>query len=116
MPTIEMVSVAGYLGTMRSEELRALYVGRIVVTPDMFSLGRAGWRAFTSVDPNDVTSFLAAGTSALPFLDGALGRLLEELPSARNGLARSERQLLQGIDEEGWRPGSAAPKTYREYT
>ena len=32
---------------------------------------------------------------ALPFLSAALGRFLEELPGARDGLSRTERQLLQ---------------------
>jgi hypothetical protein len=93
-----MVSVAGYLGSLPSVEIPALHAKRIGVTPRMFSLARAGWRAFTSFDPNDVASFLATDTSALPFLEGAFWRLLEELPSACNGLARSERQLLEGID------------------
>ena len=33
----------------------------------------------------------------LPFLAAALRRLLEELPGARDGLARTERQLLAAI-------------------
>jgi hypothetical protein len=40
---------------------------------------------------------LASDTSRLPFLAGALRRFVEELPWTRDGLARSERQLLQGI-------------------
>jgi hypothetical protein len=44
---------------------------------------------------------LAADTAPLPFLAGALRRLLEEFPSTRNGLARSEEQALKAVAELG---------------
>jgi hypothetical protein len=36
-------------------------------------------------------------SSALPFLAGALARHLEQFPSTRNGLSRSEQQALEAI-------------------
>lgn len=96
-PALEIVSVAGYLGALPFESFPALYDGRSPVTSDMLSLGRAAWIAFTSSDPYDIVDLIATDTDALPFLSAALARLLEELPSTRDGLARSERQLLQGI-------------------
>ncbi len=38
--------------------------------------------------------------SALPFLDGALLRLLEQYPSTHNGLSRSEQCVLRGVEAE----------------
>jgi len=96
-PAIEIVSLAGYLGTLPVARFPALYEERGTVTPDMLALGQAAWRAFTSPDPSDIMVFLEMATDALPFLDGALWRHLEELPSTRNGLSRAEQQLLEAI-------------------
>jgi hypothetical protein len=43
----------------------------------------------------DVQALLARDTGALPFLEGALRRHLQQFPSVENGLARTERQILQ---------------------
>jgi hypothetical protein len=98
-PPIEHVSVAGYLGNLPAERYPALYDERKDVTPEMLKLGQAAWRAFTSSDPTDMVALLEGGTAALPFLDGAMWRALEELPSTRNGLSRAEHQLLEALEE-----------------
>lgn len=95
--TLEIVSVAGYLGTLPANAFAALYERRLPVTHEILLLGESAWRAFTSSNPHAVVTLRATDTSSLPFLGAALERLLEELPSIRDGLARSERQLLQGI-------------------
>jgi hypothetical protein len=69
------------------------------VTPLHLQLARAVWRAFTGSDPVAVEKILITDTSAPPFLAGALRRLLEEFPSTRNGLARSEEQALRAASE-----------------
>lgn len=97
LPPIEHVSVAGYLGNLPAERYPALYDERKHVTPEMLRLGQAAWRAFTSPDPNDIVALLEAGTAELQFLEGALSRALEELPSTRNGLSRAEQQLLEAL-------------------
>src|SRR5687768_8317191 len=94
---IEDVSFAGYLGNLPPERFPALYEERRLVTPEMLSLGQAAWRAFTSPDPSDIVACIDAGTEPLEFLEGAMWRLLEELPSSRNGLSRAEQQLLDGL-------------------
>ena len=71
---------------------------RTPVTNEHVRAARAGWDAFRGTDP---TRARAHGRDAGP--DGsrswrpALRRLLEELPGARDGLARTERQLLAAI-------------------
>lgn len=97
LPPIEHVSFAGYLGSLPVERFPALYAERSPVTPEMLSLGQAAWRAFTAPDPTEIVELLAAGTADLQFLEGALFRCLEELPSKRNGLSRAEQQLLEGL-------------------
>ncbi len=71
-----------------------LYEGRVAVAGAARQLGRDAWRAFTSADPTDLERLLDADTADLPFLEAALLRHLEEFPSTRDGLSRTERQLL----------------------
>jgi hypothetical protein len=49
--------------------------------------------------PTDVERLLDSGTAASPFLEAALLRYLEEFPSVRGGLSRTERQLLAAVEQ-----------------
>jgi len=55
------------------------------------------WAAFTSPDPLRLEEAWLAGTPGLPDVAPALGRLLEEHPATTDGLARSERQILEAL-------------------
>src|SRR5215472_8872566 len=84
-----------YLGPMTAPELAALWPARRTVSDVQYGLAEAAWRAFRSPDPTAIESLLARDTTALPFLAGALRRHLEQFPAVENGLARTERQILQ---------------------
>jgi hypothetical protein len=86
------------LGELRADRLAPLLDTRLEVTPSQLQLARVAWRAFTGPDPVSIEMLLAADTVPLPFLAGALRRLLEEFPSTRNGLARSEKQALKASE------------------
>jgi hypothetical protein len=94
---LELVSLAGYLGSLPPDKFHDLYAQRQPVNVAMLSLGQRAWRAVTSSDPRDVARILEGDTSPLPFLEGALKRFLEDLPWSSDGLSRAERQLLEGI-------------------
>ncbi len=98
---LEIVSVAGYLGNLSPEKFPELYAKRKPVSVAMLSLGQKAWRAITSSEPDNVEALLETDTSTLPFLADALERFLEELPWTSDGLARSERQLMEGISNGG---------------
>jgi hypothetical protein len=83
------------LGELRAEQLAPLLNTRRVVTLLQLQLARTAWQAFTGSDPVAIEKCLRADTTPLPFLAGALQRLLEEFPSTRNGLGRSEEQALR---------------------
>lgn len=81
-----------------AEELRALGRDASEVTAEERSLAASAWVAFTAEDPRAMEP-LAAGTPALPAVGQALRRLLEELPWTGSGLGRTERQLLEALDD-----------------
>jgi hypothetical protein len=99
----EYPGVPGFrgLGELRAEQLAPLLDTRRDVTPPQFQLAQAAWQAFTGSDPVFIENILITDTPPLPFLAGALQRLLEEFPSTRNGLARSEEQALRAAAELG---------------
>lgn len=92
------------LGELDPDELETLWPLRRPLTPELPALGSLGWTAVTAPDPAEIEAFLGRDTSALPFLAEALRRLLEELPDAQNGLARSERHLLELLADGPRRP------------
>ncbi len=95
----EFPGVQGFagLGQLSPDQLASLLGTRQRFTMRQTELGRAAWRAFTSSDPTALERLRARDTSALPFLHGALTRLLEEYPSVGSGLGRTERQIIDGL-------------------
>ncbi|MDJ0867320.1 MAG: DUF1835 domain-containing protein [Myxococcota bacterium] len=85
------------LGQLEPGHFPALAETRAPVGPAQLTLGRAAWEAFTGDDARRVEALLARDTAALPFLGPALRRWLEQLPSVRSGLGRTERVLLQAL-------------------
>jgi hypothetical protein len=93
-PRVTMISTDRYLGPLPPAELAALFPTRTAVSDDQLKLARAAWGAFRSSDPSDLEAVLALDTGSLPFLATALRRHLEEFPSLREGLSRTERDIL----------------------
>ena len=85
------------LGELDAHQLASLLGTRQRVTQRQLALGRRAWRAFTGADPRAIERVLAEDTTSLPFLAPALRRFLEEYPSTRDGLARTDRQVLELI-------------------
>jgi hypothetical protein len=87
------------LGQLSGEQMSSLFPQRQRVTATQLDLARTAWDAVRSSDPTAVERVLAGDTHDLPFLHGALTRYLEEFPSRREGLSRTERQTLEVIGE-----------------
>jgi hypothetical protein len=94
-PPITLVCPDRYLGPLTAEALAALFPVRQPVGPAQFQLARTAWAAFRSDDPTAIQRVLDTDTTPLPFLAGALRRHLEEFPSTREGLSRTERDILE---------------------
>jgi hypothetical protein len=88
------------LGELNTIELASLFPRRQPITSAQIELGAALWRAFGDEDPRHLSHLVMNGdTTALPFAAGALRRQLEDFPSASDGLARTERQILTAVRE-----------------
>jgi hypothetical protein len=88
-----------YLGMLMPDEFPPLFDARQPINADQIDLGTRAWTAFTATDPMGLLPLAAGEHPALPYLAGAIRRQLEEFPSTANGLARSERQILQVLSE-----------------
>jgi hypothetical protein len=94
------------LGQLSPAELAGLMPSRRGVSPEQIEAGARVWRAFTAPDPRALSSLARAQMPALPFMPGALVRLLEELPWTTDGLSRIERGVLAQV--------GAGPRSTRE--
>ncbi len=87
-----------YLAERPGSELLALFERRAQVTDDQLMQAREAWTAFTSPDPRGLGRQIRRADSPLRHLAAALLRHLEEFPWTRDGLARSERQILRAVE------------------
>jgi DNA-binding transcriptional MerR regulator len=101
---LELIQADEDLGPLPPDELEALWPSRRAVTQGMRALARAAWDAFCAPEPAGLAELLGRDAAALPHLGSALRRLLEELPDARTGLTRTERQLLEPLQDGPKRP------------
>jgi hypothetical protein len=86
-----------YLGMLSVDRIRGLHARRTPLTREQVRVAVDAWKAFTAPKAEAITEFLTGDSTPLPFLAPALRRLLEEYPSTRTGLSRSEQQALEAI-------------------
>jgi hypothetical protein len=85
------------LGQLNADQLASLLGTRQHVSLKQIELARSAWRAFRSDSPIPLLRFVERDTSALPFLNAALQRFLEEYPDIESGLPRTERTILEAL-------------------
>jgi len=101
---LSIICTDNYLGRLSPDELLGLFKYEEPVTEKHLSLASRSWEAFRSPSPKSLSDLLESDTSALPFLKGAITRLLEEYPSTFNGLSRTAQQALSIIGNGEKRP------------
>ena len=104
------------LGELTPDELASLLDTRQRISEAQYALAERAWLAFRADDPRQIETLIGGDTSALPFLAAALRRHLEELPSTRDGLSRSERRLLQLAQSAPLDLHAAFPRMHDEET
>ena len=80
-------------GQLKPEQLAELWPRRTPLSRDAIDESITAWIAVTSADPRALP-FLVKRVKAMPFLGGAIERLLEEYPDPTSGMSRTERQVL----------------------
>lgn len=86
-----------YLGMLSPNEMKELLNYEEPVTKKHLLLSSKAWSAFRENSPELWIQLLNEDISALPFLKGAVIRMLEEYPSCYNGLSRTGQQALKII-------------------
>jgi hypothetical protein len=106
-----LVCGTAYIGMLKPEEFGPRFDARQPIGEPQIEMGAAAWEAYCSGDPTRLLPYAAVDDAQgsaldrahqwrlLPYLGPAMRRLLEEFPAASNGLARSERQILEVLSE-----------------
>ena len=87
------------LGELNVAELESLWPQRRAVVDDDTAGAQLAWEAVRRADPRGVAQVFRDPPVGRPYLGAALGRLLEEFPDVDDGLSRTERQLLELLDD-----------------
>ena len=101
---LSIICVDQYLGMLSPEEMVELFKYEEPINDEHLELSSKAWSAFRSSNPEKWFELLSADTTALPFLEGAIIRQLEEYPSCKNGLSRTENQALKIISKGETKP------------
>ena len=102
---LSIICTDQYLGRLSPEEMKSLVKYEKPITEAHLELSNKAWSAFRSSSPEKWSDMLDADTSVLPFLEGAILRLLEEYPGSSNGLSRTAEQALKVISGGERHPG-----------
>ncbi len=86
------------IGGLNPNQIESLIEKRHSLTSRQLALGQKIWNEFRAPAPTAIENFIKSGNDTLPFLRPALRRLLEEFPWCRDGLTRTERQILSLIN------------------
>ena len=91
---LSIICTDNYLGLLSAVEMAELVKYEEAITEKHLALAHKAWAAFLSNTPANWYGLLQTDTSVLPFLEGAVIRMLEEYPSYKNGLSRTANQAL----------------------
>ena len=97
--SLSIICVDQYLGLLSPDEMLSLFEHEVPVTESHLKLSNTAWAAFSSGTPENWFALLKSDTKILPFLRGAILRMLEEYPSHSNGLSRTAQYALSIIEK-----------------
>jgi len=103
--TLSIICVDQYLGMLLPDEMAALTRYEKPVSEAHYELASKAWPAFQYDTPEKWQALLDSDTMVLPFLQGAVIRLLEEYPDCTSGLSRTAQQALKIVQQGEKRPG-----------
>ena len=89
------------LGQLSPEVIRWLWASRRKIGAVEFTFGAEVWKAIVAPSPQTLLAITKAGTPLITPMARALMRHLQELPSARNGLALTQQLALETAAAHG---------------
>jgi hypothetical protein len=95
-PRVTAVPADNYLGNQPAARYTSLFAARAEVSSAQRLAARDAWVSFRSADPRALVE-VRSRVDPLPHLRSALTRHLEQFPSMRNGLSRTEQQALEAV-------------------
>jgi hypothetical protein len=85
------------LGQLEPADFVGLFEERALVSEDEIEVAELAWQAFRNSDPTLLERLRGMDLSALPYLGDAITRHLEQFPSLRSGLSRTDRGTLEAL-------------------
>ena len=98
--TLSMVCTEQYLGHLTPLEISAHIAHEAPVSRDQLVLAHRAWSAFRQDTPKRWIDLLEHETITLPYLHGAIERMLEEFPDSASGLSRTARETMILIEND----------------
>ena len=94
-----LVQAMDFLGPQSPETITKFAENKMRASAAQLKLARGAWSAFRQPTPEAWAHLLSEDISALPCLEQAVRRMLQELPAAGSGLSRTQHQILMAINE-----------------
>jgi hypothetical protein len=91
---LSMICEEQYLGMLSADQMLELLAYEKPLSAPQLELASSAWSAFRAPTPLRWKALLDTDTTALPFLQHAIRRMLQEYPSCFNGLSRVAQQTL----------------------
>lgn len=98
-PRLSSVLCKPHITAFADPQLSELFGTRQPIAPEQLQLGARLWKAFTQGEYRILEAVAKQEDSTFPHLAEGLYRWLQEFPSLENGLNRSEKQIVQELQE-----------------
>ena len=102
---IFIICTDNYLGHLNPQEMSELQNHAQALTYEQITIATTAWQTFTMNTPLEWQNLLQQDTACLPFLAGAVKRVLQEYPNAQTGLTLTQKQALQALQTSPLPPG-----------
>lgn len=102
---LTIICTEQYLGMATADQMKGLLKFEEDISEEHLSLAKKAWAAFRSPLPIKWQRLLEEDTSILPFLRGAILRMLQEYPDCKSGLSRTACIALDIISKGEKKPG-----------
>ncbi|HHD82303.1 MAG TPA: DUF1835 domain-containing protein [Campylobacterales bacterium] len=93
-PYLTLICTNNHLGESSAYQIKKLIQYETPILKEHLEIAQQAWKSFGNATPIEWEKLLNQSTSILPYLKGAIYRMLEEYPNSKCGLSRSEYQTL----------------------